>query len=62
VFLLSGSDINRLNGVERCIVFIDGRSEQSIIDERSRWKKLKAKGEKLNFYQQNSIGAWVKKA
>ena len=62
VFLLAGSDIKRLNGVERCIVFIDGRSDQSIINERSRWKKLKAKGEKLNFYQQNSSGAWVKKA
>lgn len=61
VFLLSGSDIKKLNGVERCIVFIDGRSERSINYERSRWRKLKAEGEKLNYFQQNPIGEWIKK-
>jgi DNA polymerase-3 subunit chi len=61
VFLLAGSEIKKLNDVERCIIFIDGRSEKSTIYERSRWKKLKAEGEKLNYYKQNSNGEWIKK-
>ena len=61
VFLLKGSYVDNLNDVERCVIFIDGRSEESIRNERNRWQKLKGKGAKLNYYQQNANGEWIKK-
>ena len=61
VFLLKGSYVDNLNDVERCVIFIDGRSEESICNERNRWQKLKGKGAKLNYYQQNANGEWIKK-
>jgi len=62
VFFLGGSDITEMEGVERCMVMINGRSEDDVLRERKRWKALKGTGASLSYYQQNDRGAWEKKA
>jgi len=62
VFLLGGVDITDMTGVERCIIMINGRSEDDVRRERERWKALKDNGAVLSYYQQNERGAWDKKA
>lgn len=62
VFLLSGTDIADMKGVERCMVMINGRSQDDIQRERARWKALKETGASLSYYQQNDRGGWEKKA
>ena len=62
LFLLGGSDIEDMSGVERCMVMINGRSETDVARERQRWKTLKNAGAILSYYQQNERGAWDKKA
>ena len=62
VFLLGGSDLDDMAGVERCLVMINGRVETDVMRERRRWKALKETGAKLAYYQQNERGGWEKKA
>ena len=62
LFLLGGSDVEDMNGVERCMVMINGRSETDVAHERKRWKALKEAGLNLSYYQQNDRGGWDKKA
>ena len=62
VVLIDGTDIADMNGVERCIIMINGRSEADVKRERERWKRLKDDGAVLSYYQQNARGGWDKKA
>ena len=62
VFLLGGSEISDMTGVERAMVMINGRSQEDVQRERARWKALKDTGATLSYYQQNERGGWVKKA
>jgi len=62
VFLLGGTEIADMNGVERCMVMINGRSEADVARERKRWKALKETHANLSYYQQNERGGWEKKA
>ena len=62
VFLLGGTEIVDMSGVERCMVMINGRSESDVMHERKRWKSLKDTDAVLSYYQQNDRGAWEKKA
>ncbi len=62
VFLIGGSDIENMDGVERCLVMINGRSKDDIQRARAQWKALKDTEAKLSYYQQNDRGAWEKKA
>lgn len=62
VFLLGGAKVENMSGVQRCMVMINGRSEEDVLRERARWKTLKDKGASLSYYQQNDRGGWEKKA
>jgi len=62
VFLLGGEDIENMDGVERCMVMINGRSQDDVQRERKRWKALKETDATLSYYQQNERGTWEKKA
>jgi len=62
VFLIGGTDIADMSGVERCMVMINGRSENDVMRERKRWKALKETDAALSYYQQNDRGSWEKKA
>jgi DNA polymerase-3 subunit chi len=62
VFLIGGADISEMEGVQRAMVMINGRSQSDVTRERGRWKALKDAGADLSYYQQNSRGSWEKKA
>lgn len=62
VFLLDGAAIEKMNGVSRAMVMINGRIAEDVQRERGRWKTLKDAGESLAYYQQDDRGRWEKKA
>lgn len=62
VFLIEGAEIADMTGASRAMVMINGRSQDDIARERGRWKRLKAEGESLAYYQQDDRGRWEKKA
>ena len=62
VFLLGGEELEKMDGVSRCMVIINGRSQDDVTRERARWKALKDTDAELAYYQQNERGRWEKKA
>ena len=62
VFLLGGAKIENMDGAERAMVMINGRSQEDVTRERARWKALKETDAKLSYYQQTERGGWEKKA
>jgi len=62
VFLMGGTHIANMDGVKRCMVMINGRSDSDVARERVRWQELKESDCSLSYYQQNERGGWDKKA
>ncbi len=62
VFLLDGELVEDMDGVNRAMVMINGRSQEDVQRERGRWKTLKDAGANLAYYQQDDRGRWEKKA
>jgi len=61
VFLVGGEEVTDMSGVERCLVMINGRSEEATKAARTQWKLLKDAGETISYWQQVG-GRWDKKA
>ena len=40
----------------------DGRDEDAIVQARREWKRMKAAGHAVTYWQQNDKGRWEKKA
>lgn len=62
VFLIDGANVSTVDGVSRVMVMIDGRSQEAVQRERTRWKTLKDAGAVMSYWQQTSQGGWEKKA
>ena len=62
VFLIDGEEMEITDQTQRCIVMINGRSQDDIGRARKLWKRLKDAGETLSYWQQTDRGKWEKKA
>lgn len=60
VFLLDGAHMDDLEGVKRCITFINGRSDEAVSAARAQWKSLKEAGADISYWKQDEHGAWAK--
>jgi DNA polymerase III subunit chi len=47
---------------DRLVLVFSGDDEDALADARAHWKALKAAGIAVTYWQQDSRGAWVKKA
>lgn len=61
-FLVAGAAPPPLDGYERAIFLFDGYDQSEVEAARAHWKRLKAEGHQLTYWQQNSDGRWEKKA
>jgi len=55
--LLEGPDAA---GYTRVILLFDGNREEELADARAEWKRLKAAGCDLSYWQQSTAGRWEK--
>lgn len=60
VFLIDGAQIDDLTGVQRCITFINGRSDEAVSAARAQWKALKDANADISYWKQDERGAWAK--
>ena len=60
VFLMDGAHLDDLTGVQRCITFINGRSDEAVSAARTQWKTLKDAGADISYWKQDERGAWAK--
>lgn len=62
VFLLDGAEVTDMAEAKRAMVMINGRSQDDVARERTRWKALSKTEATLSYYQQDARGRWEKKA
>lgn len=63
-FLVDGADpeTGGLGGYARAVYLFDGRDEEARAQARDQWKRAKAAGFTVTYWQQNERGRWEKKA
>jgi DNA polymerase-3 subunit chi len=61
-FLVDGAEAAALAGYARVVYIFDGRDEEALAQGRAQWKKIKAEGLSVTYWQQNDQGRWEKKA
>ena len=60
-FFVDGADGAELSGYTRIVYLFDGRDEDARGRAREQWKRVKAEGHAVTFWQQNERGRWEKK-
>jgi DNA polymerase III subunit chi len=61
-FLVDGADADGLAVYERVVYLFDGRDEEALQAARGQWKRARAEGFTVTYWQQNERGGWEKKA
>lgn len=63
-FIVDGADpeTGGLSGYERVVYLFGGRDEDARAQARDQWKRAKAAGFTVTFWQQNERGRWEKRA
>ncbi|MDO6963684.1 DNA polymerase III subunit chi [Rhizobium alvei] len=61
-FLIDGAQPPELEGYQRIVFMFDGHDDEQVQAARQHWKRLKADGNTLSYWQQNQDGRWEKKA
>jgi DNA polymerase III subunit chi len=61
-FLVDGAEAPDLDAYSRAVYIFDGRDDDALAQARSEWKRIKAAGHTVTYWQQNDNGRWEKKA
>jgi DNA polymerase-3 subunit chi len=61
-FVVDGAEPPPLDAYERIVFMFDGYDAAQLEGARAQWKRLKAEGHTLTYWQQSEEGRWVKKA
>ncbi len=61
LFLTDGAESNSIREFERCFDIFDGTIEVTLLAARERWKRYKASGYELTYWQQSAAGKWEEK-
>ena len=61
-FLVDGAEAPDLTGYIRAVYIFDGRDDEALARARGEWKRIKAAGHAVTYWQQNENGRWEKKA
>ncbi|WP_295705294.1 DNA polymerase III subunit chi [uncultured Brevundimonas sp.] len=62
LFVIDDTDLDGLEGIERCFIIFDGRDDQALAAARERWRRLKGQGADLSYWRQSEDGRWEKAA
>lgn len=60
-FLVDNVSPPPLDGLERAIFMFDGGDEEAVAAARAQWKRQKAAGHALTYWQQDEEGRWGKR-
>lgn len=60
--LTDGREPAEIEGFARCLDLFDGTDADAVAAARERWKRWKAAGHELVYYQQGESGGWEEKA
>jgi DNA polymerase III subunit chi len=61
-FFIEGAVVGDVSGLARAAVLFDGRDETAMAAARADWKRLKAEGHEISYWQQDENYRWQNKS
>ena len=57
-FFIEGASVGDVAGLSRAAILFDGRDEAAVATARQDWKRLKAQGHDISYWQQDENHRW----
>lgn len=61
-FFVDGASVGGIDGLTRAVVIVDGADEAVMARARDDWKRFKAAGHAVSYWQQDENGRWLDRA
>jgi DNA polymerase-3 subunit chi len=61
-FFIEGAKLGDVSGLTRAAILFDGRDETAVAAARVDWKRLKAEGHEISYWQQDENHRWQNKS
>lgn len=61
-FYVDGAPPGEIEGLTRAVVLFDGRDGEAIVRARAGWKRFRAAGHEVSYWQQDENGRWQNRA
>ncbi|MEI8178938.1 DNA polymerase III subunit chi [Aestuariivirga sp.] len=61
-FFVEGAVVGDIGGLTRAIIMFDGNDQQAVDAAREGWKRFKAAGHEVSYWQQDEQGRWQNRA
>jgi DNA polymerase III subunit chi len=61
-FFIEGAAVGDVSGLDRAVILFDGRDETAVALARNEWKRLKAEGHEISYWQQDENHRWQNKS
>jgi DNA polymerase III subunit chi len=61
-FFVEGAAIGKIDQLTRAVVLFDGLNEPAVASARDEWKRLKAEGHEISYWQQDENLRWQNKS
>ena len=60
--IVDGAEVDTIEGLLRAVVLFDGADPEAIERARQDWKRFKADGHTISYWQQDEQGRWQNRA
>ena len=61
-FYVDGAEVGEIGGLTRAVIMFDGNDAQAVEAARAGWKRFKAAGHEVSYWQQDDQGRWQNRA
>lgn len=61
-FFVEGADVGEIGGLTRAIIMFDGSDPAAVDAAREGWKRFRAAGHEVSYFQQDEQGRWQNRA
>ncbi|WP_421695540.1 DNA polymerase III subunit chi [Aestuariivirga sp.] len=61
-FFVDGAEVGDITGLTRAVILFDGNDQQAVDSAREGWKRFKAQGHEVSYWQQDEQGRWQNRA
>ena len=61
-FYVDGAPVGEIEGLLRAVILFDGRDPDAVAAAREGWKRFRAAGHEVSYWQQDEQGRWQNRA
>ena len=61
-FYVDGAEVGDIGGLTRAVIMFDGNDARAVEAARAGWKRFKAAGHEVSYWQQDEQGRWQNRA